>query len=316
VADAGVDERLDQSHERFAARPRFGGFGEIHDCILSPLPGLLVDWAILVLVLFLLLLLGLLLGWRTVLWRPRRLSGVTRSRPLLIGHRGVRGSLPENTVAAFRAAFEAGLDGIECDVQRTRDGVLVLLHDLEVAGCRVAELTHAELQSLAGRLCRLEELLLLAREYPGTLLNLELKSDRLRSRGLERQVATSVRRSGLVGRVLISSFDPLALARLRLLAPEFRVALLFAPDMPRWLRGGWLAGWLHVDAIHPHYRQVTPVLVGRARTRGLMVNTWTVNDPEVVGKVMSAGVDGIMADDPASLLAAVGRGRGIREDGS
>jgi glycerophosphoryl diester phosphodiesterase len=74
----------------------------------------------------------LLLLWRTVFWNPRKLSGVTRQKPLLLGHRGVRGERPENTVEAFQLAFESGLDGIECDVQRTSDGQLVLFHDFAI----------------------------------------------------------------------------------------------------------------------------------------------------------------------------------------
>lgn len=261
-----------------------------------------------------LLLLALLLGsWRTVLWRPRSLPGVDRPSPRLLGHRGVRGSLPENTVAALRFALEAGLDGVEVDVQRTRDGALVLWHDLDVAGRRLTDLTLAELRAVAPDAPELSELFALAREHPGTLLNLELKlaGRGMRSRGLERAVARAVRAAGLTDRVLVSSFQPLALARLRLVAPELRTALLFDPSLPRGLRGGETAGWLHVDALHPQHRLVTPELLRRARRRGLRVNTWTVNDADEVARVAALGVDGIIADDPAELRrAAAGAARG------
>ena len=72
--------------------------------------------------------LALLILW-ALLWQPRPLPDVktdarVQVRPLLIGHRGLRGRLPENSLAAFEAAFEAGLDGVEFDVQRSSDGQL------------------------------------------------------------------------------------------------------------------------------------------------------------------------------------------------
>lgn len=255
-----------------------------------------------------LLLAALLALWRTVLWRPRPLPGLRPTRPLLIGHRGVRGSLPENTLAAFRRAFEAGLDGIEFDVQRTRDGALVLWHDLEADGRRVTALSLAELRAIAPDVALLPELLELARAYPGTLLNPELKlaGAGLRSGGLEREVARALRAAGVEDRAVVSSFQPLALARLRLSAPELRTGLLYAGELPPLLRGGTLAGWLHVDALHPHHPLATPGLMARARRRGLMVATWTVNDPAEVARLVALGVDGIMADDPDELRRAAG----------
>lgn len=250
---------------------------------------------------------ALLILWHTVLWQPRPLPGVERPKPLLIGHRGVRGTLPENTLAAFEAALAAGLDGLEFDVQRSQDGALVIVHDFELSGTPVANLTLDALRQQQPDMPTVEELAPLAGRYPGTLLNLEIKAKGVRTEGLERAVVAAVRRLNLAERTLISSFNPLSLLRVRLLAPELRVALLFAPDLPGWLRRGWLAGWLHVDAIHPHHSQVTPALMAAARRRGLMVNTWTVNDPVEVRRVLGLGVDAVMADDPKTLLQAAGR---------
>ena len=246
----------------------------------------------------------LLFLWRTLLWWPRPLPGVTRPPPRLIGHRGVRVGEPENSLAAFRRALDAGLDGVEFDVQRSQDGALVIFHDFELRGRAVASLSKAEIESNDPNIPTLEPLFNLAHNYPGTLLNLEIKARGWRTGGLERAVVRSIRASGLEGRVLVSSFSPLSLARVRLRAPDLRTALLFAPDVPRFLRSGWLAGWLHVDALHPHYSQVTRDLVARARGRGLAVNVWTVNDDEEVARLLGLHVDGVMADDPVRLREA------------
>jgi len=249
-------------------------------------------------------LLVLLLLWRTALWRPRGLPGVERPAPRLVGHRGARGARPENTLPAFRLALDEGLDGVEFDVQRSLEGVLVVTHDDVVEGRPVTDLRAEELERRVPGLPRLEALFGLLRDYPGTLVNLEIKASGVRTRGLERGVVRAVRGSGLADRVLVSSFNPLSLARVRLLAPELRTALLYHPEAPVWLRSGALAGWLHVDAIHPHHSQVTAGLVVRAHGRGLAVNTWTVNDAREVRRLLALRVDAIMGDDPAALRRA------------
>lgn len=253
---------------------------------------------------------ALLALWRGLLWRGRALPDVTRPQPWLVGHRGVRGSLPENTVAAFAAALETGLDGLETDVQRTRDGVLVLLHDPHVDGVAVRSSTLAELRGRVPELAVIDELFDVVRRFPGTWLNLEIKSVRPFEPRLVRALVRSVRASGLAGRVTVSSFNPLALLLLRLSAPELRTGYLW-PDaaLPAWLRSGWPAGWLHVDALHPQWRLVDERLIARARRRGLAVNTWTVNDDEQVRTMVELGASGIMADDPAALLSAARGGQ-------
>ncbi len=256
---------------------------------------------------WLIALVALLFLWRTFLWWPRPLPGVTRPPPRLIGHRGVRVGEPENSLAAFRAALDAGLDGVEFDVQRSRDGALVIFHDFELRGRAVASLAKADIEADDPNIPTLESLFKLAHSYPGTLLNLEIKARGWRTGGLERAVVRAVRNSKLESRVLISSFSPLSLARVRLRAPRLRTALLFAPDLPPLLRAPWLAGWLHVDALHPHHSQVTRNLVTRAHGRDLSVNVWTVNEVAEVARLLALPVDGVMADDPARLREAAER---------
>lgn len=268
------------------------------------------------------MLAALLALWRGFLWRGRPLPGVQREPPLLVGHRGVRGPLPENTLAAFRLALERGLDGLETDVQRTRDGALVLVHDTLIDGVPVTAWLHRQLRERVTDLATLEELFALVRAYPGVWLNLELKTvavhdvgltsaaaGALRNNGLAVAVARAVRASGLEDRTVVSSFDPIALARLRLEAPALRTGYLWEsePKVPWPMRSPWPAGWLHVDALHPRWSDVDAALVARACRRALAVNVWTVNDAAEVRRLKALGVSGIMADDPDALVRA-GRG--------
>jgi glycerophosphoryl diester phosphodiesterase len=258
----------------------------------------------------LLALLGLaILIWVGPLWRPRPLPGVTRARPWALGHRGVRGSLPENTLAAFRAALDAGLDGLETDVQRTRDGKLVLVHDFVVGGVRVTGASETEVRRVVPQMTTLDELLELVRAHPGTLLNVELKTLGWSDGRLARAVAAALVASGLGDRLVVSSFSFVALLRFRRHAPRIRTAYLWAEKepVPRIGRSPWPAALVHADALHPHHGAVTPERVALWRRRGLTVNTWTVNASDDVARVAAAGVDGVMADDPPALLRALGR---------
>ena len=250
-----------------------------------------------------------LAGWRFALWRPRPLPGVDRRRPWAMGHRGVRGSLPENTLAAFEAALGAGLDGLEVDVQRTRDGHLVLTHDFELAGRRVVDTDLATLRASDPDLPTFDQLVAIVRRYPGTVLNVELKTLGWHDRGLPAAVAEALRASELADRTVVSSFSPVALARFRVRAPEMRTGYLWVARSaaPFGLRSPWPAGWLHVDAMHPEHPAVSVDAVARWHRRGALVSTWTVNDPADVARVRAAGVDGIIGDDPTTLLRALDR---------
>ena len=95
----------------------------------------------------------------------------------------------------------------------------------------------------------------------------------------------------------------MSLLRVRFFAPDIRVGLLYDHEMPWYLRDGLLAGWLHVDAIHPYYEQVNEPLIKRSKVKNLMVNTWTVNDGMIISSLCLMGVTAIIGDDPELLLA-------------
>lgn len=258
-------------------------------------------------ILYFLYLFALLILWRYVFWFPRSMPKITRERPLLMGHRGVRGEKPENTLEAFSYALESGLDGLEVDVQKLRDGSLILYHDDNLADGRlVTALTIKELSTSGEAFGYLDELLELVARYPDTLLNIEFKVETRLTKNLEKDVIKRVKAFNLEQQTLYSSFNPFSLLWARLFDPKARVAFLFMdhPEVPKLLRSYFIAGWLHVDALHPYEAQVDEKLVRFARLRGLNVNTWTVNDPMRISSLMALGVDAIIGDEPATLLQA------------
>lgn len=157
-------------------------------------------------------------------------------------HRGAAGYYPENTMLAFAKALELGATGIETDVQMTRDGELVLIHDetlQRTAGTPewVKDLTLAEIkqreagswfrEEFAGeRIPTLEELLDLVRNTD-TIVNLELKTGVVLYPGIEQKVLDTVRRFGLSERIIISSFNHYSLVECKKLAPDIRTGILY-----------------------------------------------------------------------------------------
>ncbi|OYT71523.1 MAG: glycerophosphodiester phosphodiesterase [Chloracidobacterium sp. CP2_5A] len=242
------------------------------------------------------------------------------SRPAIFGHRGAAGTAPENTHAAFRQAFADGADGIELDARCCASGEAVVIHDETInrssngAG-RVDALSLAALRAFdfggwrgsefAGeRIPTLEEVF--DRLPAGKLINVEIKSNHLRSHGEEPAVARLIARFGLHDRCLVSSFNPLALWRIERRDPRIALACLYQPQSPWYLRRLPTSRLLRLAALHPHHALVTPARVAAAHRRGLRVITWTVNDEPDFRRVVACGVDGIVTDYPARLLAWLG----------
>lgn len=237
-------------------------------------------------------------------------------------HRGAAGYYPENTMLAFAKALELGATGIETDVQMTKDGQLVLIHDetlQRTAGTAewVKDLTLDEIKEHeAGswfhpdyrgeRIPALEELLKLV-GGTDTILNLELKTGVVMYPGIEQKVVDAVRRFGLAERVIISSFNHYSLVECKKIAPpDIRTGILYMEG----LYEPWeYAKRVGADALHAYQYALTPELVAAAKQAGIVYHPFTVNDPKVMQALIGAGVAGIITDYPdrlAELLAKQG----------
>ena len=239
---------------------------------------------------------------------------MSEGHPRLLGHRGSPEEHPENTMASYRAALESGLDGVELDVQRTLDGVLVIRHDFHlpdgrlIAALKAREVALVELEG-GGRIPTLEEVLDWAEES-GAYLNIEVKSDRFATDGREAETVHALERHEFPPhQVILSSFSPAAVARCRAANAVYPTALLWdAKLQPAWLLAkGQTAVLLGLSAIHPHHTLVNATLVAWARTHRWRVNTWTVNDEPEARRLLELGVDGLIGNRPDILLSAAGR---------
>lgn len=235
-------------------------------------------------------------------------------RPLLIAHRGDSAGCPENTAAAFESAIAAGVDGIELDVRLCADRVVVC-HDGTLArfggsGTALARrpwrtLAGADVGSWFSPRFRDERLLdldaLLDRFGRRTTLLIELKPPRdpAGRRRLARAVVAAVAARRLARRVLILAFELPALRAVRDLDPELRL-VWNRERPPRDLDAAAEAG-LH--AIDLDRRRLTPAFAAACQGRGLRVFTYTANTAAELAHAARCGVDAVLSDRPAWLVA-------------
>jgi glycerophosphoryl diester phosphodiesterase len=252
---------------------------------------------------------------------------------LNIAHRGASGTFPENTLSAFRAAIDAGADMCELDVQLTRDGAVVVIHDETVERTtdgtgEVVELTLEEIKRLdAGakfkaknltpnplfsgprgkgdrsgsgvieveRIPTLDEVFSVTSGKCG--LNIELKAG-----GVEHQVAQIMQARNAFSDSIVSSFDWEYLKKIQQLHFNIRVGLL-AEEKPVDLMMNAVA--MRAHSINPRWDMVTADLCKAAHERGLMVYTWTVDADARMRALIECGVDGIMTNYPERLRTVI-----------
>ncbi len=237
----------------------------------------------------------------------------SRGRMRVWAHRGASAHATENTLAAFELAREQGADGIELDVRLDASGEVVVFHDDDLL--RLAERPGAieqlraderrEVKLLGGHaIPTLAEALAAAAPLE---VNVELKSPRPgRAAALAKAAAEVIRKSGAMDRVVVSSFDPLALAQLYRHLPDVSLAYLFHSEQPWVLQRGWLGLAIGASLLHPNAPLCTERSVRRWHASGYAVNVWTIDDPRELRRLDALGVDGVFANDPAGARAALG----------
>jgi len=244
------------------------------------------------------------------------------ARTLRVGHKGAAALEPENTLRSLARAVELGCDLVEFDVLALDDGTLVLAHSddlLEVshgmAGGRVRDRSMAALREVAPELPTFDEALELFADAPGVGLQVDLKGE-----GFEERVARALRRYGLVERTVVSTFHGPSLLRLAEADPTIARGLTYPVDrhglsqrrllLPVALAGAAglrralpsrIVGLLRrarASAAMLHYSVVSPAAVERAHAEGAAVFAWTVDDEALLRRMVVAGVDAVITNDP------------------
>ncbi|HTS77637.1 MAG TPA: glycerophosphodiester phosphodiesterase [Bryobacteraceae bacterium] len=256
------------------------------------------------------------------------------------GHRGARAVLPENTIPAFEYAIGIGVDAVELDVGVSKDGVVVVSHDPYLAppicaGPRgtaaIRELTLAEIRQWdcgstrnpafprqrpvpGARVPTLDEVFELA---AGNRVRFNVETKIFADHPelspspdeFARLVLVEIRKHRLENRVSVLSFDFRTLHALRKIAPEMQLTALWEGDATRDFVS--IAREAGAAAVSPHYSQVTPEKVAAAHAAGVEIVAWTANSPADWEKLIASGIDAIVTDDPAALIAYL-RANGLR----
>jgi len=244
-------------------------------------------------------------------------------RPLVVAHRGDSSHEAENSLPAFEAAILAGADAIELDVRVTADGLAVVMHDASVDRTTdgrglVRDLSAEQVRALrmplrgggAAGVPTLEEAL---RAVAGrAAVDIEIKNvpgdpdfepDRQRAVDATLAVLGSI---DVDARVMLSSFNPLALAHCRARAPELETGLLTDTDVgaEASLAFAEREGHPWVLPFIDRVADAQPGFAGDVHRTGLRLGVWVTDDPARAADLFRAGVDAVATNDPAAIVAA------------
>jgi glycerophosphoryl diester phosphodiesterase len=231
--------------------------------------------------------------------------------PLVYAHRGDRSRAADNTIEAYVLAAEAGADGIELDVRRTKNGALIVSHDDSYPGIGAfSTLEFTELRDLAPQVPTLREAMnAIPREM---FVNVEIKNfpheDAFdEDRGIVDETLQELRAYDQPTRILMSSFDPVSMQRVGNIGSDFLRGQLVLPSAP--LESGIaVAREFEMDAINPYIAHIVDD-VARAmeafKEANLDVVVWGVNSAEDVALMANAGANAIITDDPGMARSVI-----------
>lgn len=237
-----------------------------------------------------------------------------KDRSLVWAHRGASGYAPENTLEAFKLAVEMGADGVELDVQLTKDNQIVVIHDEWIDRTSngkgwVKDMTLEELRKYNYNKTHPEyehaDIPTLREVYEllkptGLTVNVELKTGVVFYDDLERKVIELTKEMGMEDRVLYSSFNHYTCVKIHELEPEAYVGFLYSDgiiDIAQYAKN------YGANALHPAlYNLQYPNYMKDAAQNGLDVNVWTVNEPEHLVMASQMKVNALITNYPDRAL--------------
>ena len=232
--------------------------------------------------------------------------------PVIFAHRGASSHAPENTLAAFQLAIEHGAKAIELDVQLTKDHEVVVFHDFLLNRTtngtgKIKDFSLSELRNFNAGISfspayQNEKIPALAEVLDSLpqdiLINIELKNPQTPFDGLPARTACLVREFNAQDRVLISSFNSIALSKFNKELPSVpRGRLLHTKQMTNYLLS--LPALLaKIQSVHLSFKSLNPQIIASFKGAGKKVFTYTLNHTQDILTAMKMGIDGFFTDDP------------------
>ena len=257
------------------------------------------------------LLLILLLIWVAIYnknWVPVHPSFYLKGKLLRIGHRGLPSIAHENTIESFRKAIDAGLDGVELDVQFSADKRLVVYHNWDIENSSgnlelVENLTYSELQEISlngdenSKMPIFTDVLDILNK--NIIIHIEIKSAHILNTNIEKNVLDLIKTYGFENNSVFSSFNPFVIRRVKKLNPQLLTAFLWSKNSPQFIINTPLWVWLcRPDGFHGDIDYLDEKLMDWIRRKKLSVLTFTILNQLQLKKTRKLGVDGIFMDDP------------------
>ncbi|MBU3842474.1 MAG: glycerophosphodiester phosphodiesterase [Candidatus Fusobacterium pullicola] len=227
----------------------------------------------------------------------------------IFAHRGYSGKYPENTMIAFKKALECGVDGIELDVQLTKDGEVVIIHDETIDRTTtgkgfVVDYTYEELERFDAsfkfkdlgfnKIPTLREYFQLVKDYD-IVTNVELKTGINEYLGIEEKVWELIKEYNLEEKVIISSFNHFSVMRMKDIAPQLKYGFLSEDWI---IDAGKYTHSYGVQCYHPRFNNLVPDVIKELKKYNLEINTWTVNLEEDMRYLYSNNIDVIITNYP------------------
>lgn len=229
-------------------------------------------------------------------------------------HRGASGYYPENTMLAFEKAVELGSNGVETDVQLTKDGHLILIHDEKLNRTTdgigyVKDYTLNEIRKLdagcfkdkafsGAKIPTAEELIEFAIEK-NIIINFELKTGEIWYKDIEEKLIDLIYKYNFKEKVILSSFNHYSISACKKIDKTIRAGLLYTEGL---FEPQLYAQIVGVEAIHPYFLAVdNAALIERIKDAGIMINAYTINEESDMKRFLGYRVDGIITNYPDKL---------------
>ena len=225
----------------------------------------------------------------------------------IIGHRGTPKYESENTISSFKTALEHNADGIELDVQITKDKKLIIFHDKYLFDniSTINLFTKKEVKEIfnnAGKtFTKLNDIIPLLDKI--NILNIEIKSNKLFPCGIEELIVQFIEKHNLIKKTIVSAFNPLILRKVKLLNKNIYTGYLFSKqDVPWFLKTYHWGKYLNIESFHPDIDYVNKKMVRWAKERRLKVVLFTVNSKAQYNLAESLKADGIFTDNTKMMV--------------
>ena len=241
-------------------------------------------------------------------WKPQRFPFFSKGELIKIGHRGAPSLAYENTLDSFIKAMDAGMDGIELDVQYSADKQLIVYHDWAIKTLfgiekRIEKTSYSEIEKIrfdnddANKIPLFSEVL---KVLPKKCIKIiEIKSIHLLNTGIEKNILDILNNNNIVDSCIISSFNPFVLRRIRKLNSHIQIAYLWTKNKPQFIFNSPLwVWWCKPDGFHSDINFLDNNLMKWIRRKKMSALAYTIIDQQQLEKAKHLGLDGIIMDNP------------------